>query len=109
VLPELEEKYDAKRSLINECDDLDGRLEDKIANIEKALQDHLAQVEKICDKINGASPIENPSKGPEKKGFVDTLSDQSERANELRGKLEALKDRLQAAKDKREADVQPLC
>lgn len=81
TIPDLEAKYDDKRALIDDCDDLDARLEEKIKNIEKALKDNLDQVEKICAKIDSASPIENPSKGPEKKGFVDQLSDFNEGAN----------------------------
>lgn len=109
TIPEIEAKYDEKNALVKKCDDLDAQLDEKMAELDEELKEELAKIENTCAKIGGASPIENPSNGPDKKSFVDTLSDFNDRANDLRDKLEGLQDRLQAAKDQREADIQPLC
>jgi chromosome segregation ATPase len=61
ILPEIEQKYEDKNALIDECDELFDNCEDKIKGIEAKLDELLNSVDDSLAKLDNASPITNPS------------------------------------------------
>ena len=61
ILPEIEAKYEDKNAIIDECDDLFDNCEDKIKKIEGKLDELLNSVDESLEKLERASPVQNPS------------------------------------------------
>lgn len=75
LIPEIEAKYEDKNALIDECDDLFDNCEEKLKAVEGKLDDLLASVDESLQKIESASPINNPSSDKaDNKDFIDALS-----------------------------------
>lgn len=74
TIPDIDEKYETKNALVDECDDIYDSVEKKIKDAEARLDDELKCIDETVAKIDKASPIENPSISNDNKDFVDALS-----------------------------------
>lgn len=91
ILPELEEKYEEKNGLIDECDDLFDACEEKLKTIDVNLNGQLTKVEKALDRLADAGPINNPTAGDrDNKDFLKKVQDLTDDGEKLRADLEAI-------------------
>lgn len=63
TIPELEEKYDEKNKLIDQCDDLFDSLEEKLKVTDANTLEQLADVNAALKKLQDQGPINNPTSG----------------------------------------------
>ena len=109
TIPVTRQKYDDKNALIDECDAIFDQNEEKFLKMEEKLADHLKKLDDIFKALDTVSPVNNPSPGSrDNADFLKDVSGGFDKANASRDKLEGLKKRLEAAKDKHNEDIQPL-
>lgn len=108
TIPEVQEKYDIKNALIDQCDELFDQVEAKIKDAEAEICDQLAKNDEIIAKLERASPIENPSVNSDNAEFVKAISNYTNDAHANRNALEKMQAKLSDAKDKLVNDIQPL-
>jgi len=70
TLLDIDDKYEEKFGLVDNCDELYDDLIEKIKDIEGGLVDQLTTVDECQDKLDNVSPINNPSHNADNKDFV---------------------------------------
>mmetsp|Transcript_21886 Transcript_21886/g.33965 ORF Transcript_21886/g.33965 Transcript_21886/m.33965 type:complete len:500 (-) Transcript_21886:2632-4131(-) len=109
TIQDLKDKYNEKNQLIDECDDLFDKANEKINTLDNQIGQQLDKVEDILTRLETVNPLENPSPSDkDNKEFLELVQAKVAEGNELRDDLEKKRENLSNTRDKLINHVQPL-